>query len=186
MEAKSDVKHEYHAGLIVAMAGGSVNHTRVENNLARSLGNRLAGGVCEPFGPDLRLYAQRFNKVVYPDKMVVCGSVEYHTSDSSKGTILNPRVVIEVLSPSTAEHDRRQKRDYYLSVPSVECYVIVEQDAPHVDIIYRRSDGTWGIDFAHGLDGIVRLPTLGIELPLAEIYERVALSRPVGCSALVR
>ncbi|MFT3786417.1 MAG: Uma2 family endonuclease [Tepidisphaeraceae bacterium] len=173
LEAKAEEKHEFHDGLIVAMAGGSVTHTRIANNLSRALGNRLAGSPCEPLGPDLRLHIPAYRKDVYPDMMTVCGPIEYHAPDKSKGTILNARVVIEVLSPTTAHYDRREKRDYYLSVPSVDCYVLIEQDGPHVDILSRNADGSWGIDFAHSLEGVAKLPTLGIELPLAEIYERV-------------
>ncbi|MFT3786050.1 MAG: Uma2 family endonuclease [Tepidisphaeraceae bacterium] len=172
-EANSDAKHEFHDGEVIAMAGGTVSSSQICVNLTRRLAERLDGKPCQPLESNVRVHIQARNRDVYPDAMVVCGPVEYHAKDKSRGTILNPRVVFEVLSPSTEIYDRTRKREYYFSVPSMDTYVLLEQDRPVVDVLTRQPDGQWVITFFHGLEAVVKLTTLGIELPMRQLYDRV-------------
>src|SRR5215213_9284307 len=101
-ELRSDEKSEYHGGEVLAMSGGTIDHSRIIRNLARRLSERLEGRPCEPFEANLRLYVRAFDRGFYPDGQVICGPVEYHDTDPTRTTVLNPSVVFEVLSPTTA------------------------------------------------------------------------------------
>lgn len=168
-ELRSDIKSEYHGGEVLAMSGGTIDHSRIIRNLARRLSERLDGKPCEPFESNLRLYVHAFDRGVYPDAQVICGPIEYHGSDTNRTTVLNPRVVIEVLSPRTAAYDRGEKLQMYLGIPSLQQYVMIESDKPLVEILTRREDG-WLRTQATGLDDVARLESIGVSLKLSELY----------------
>ena len=185
LEAGSDEKHEFHDGEIVplsdeaaAMAGGSIPHSQICMNLAIEIGYRLKGTPCQVFDSNVRARIEAASRNVYPDLTIVCGPIESDARDHSNGTTLNPRIIIEVLSPSTERYDRTVKRDNYLKVPTLEMHVLVEQDRPRVESVTRTPDGRWELDYASGLDGVLRLPVLKIEVPLREVYDRVEFSQP--------
>jgi Uma2 family endonuclease len=168
-ELRSDVRSEYHAGEVLEMSGGTIDHSRIIRNVAGELRSLLRNRPCEPFESNLRLYVREYDRGYYPDAQVVCGPVEYLDSDGTRTTIVNPTVVIEVLSPSTAQYDRGEKLRAYLSVPTLKQYVLIESTIAYVEVLTRREDG-WLRTDAAGLDGRLRLESIGAELKLSELY----------------
>jgi Uma2 family endonuclease len=170
MERDAAQKHEYRNGEIIAMAGGSVNHSLIIANCLRSIGNRLDGTPCRVFDSNLRVRITRKMLYSYPDATVICGSPKIDPDDSAGETILNPRLVLEVLSKSTESYDRTEKFDRYRQIESFEEYVLVLQDSPRIESYSRRPDGTWIFDVASGRAAVSKLHSLDIALPLAEVY----------------
>ena len=168
-EALSDVKHEYLGGVVYAMAGASEAHNRIATKLLSMLDARLRGKPCEPFGSDMkvRLHPLDSTYFYYPDAMVACDP-----TDSGHGWRERPTALFEIISEDTRRVDEREKRVPYLQIPSLQAYVRIEQDRPEV-VVDRRAPEGWKSERVNGLDGVVRLPELGIELPLAELFERV-------------
>jgi len=170
-EDTAEVKSEYHNGVLVAMAGASPAHIRITTNLTRLLGNLLEGKSCEPFDSDLRVLAQACHAVFYPDLTVVCDPP--HFADTQTATLLNPTLIVEVLSPSTERSDRGMKFDCYRTLESLQTYVLVSQVEARVEVYSRQSDGSWRYDVAAGLDATLRLEVLRGEFRLADVYARV-------------
>ncbi|MGC1275508.1 MAG: Uma2 family endonuclease [Planctomycetaceae bacterium] len=172
-ERGSPSKHEYYAGNIYAMTGASRRHVLIVTNLIRTLGNRLADRPCEIYGTDMRLKVGATGLYTYPDVAVTCGEPRFE--DAEIDTLLNPQVVIEVLSKSTRDYDCTEKFDHYRGVESVTDYVLVAQDASHVEHRSRQPGGPWSVSVASSLDGFVSLESIGCELPMADIYRRIQL-----------
>lgn len=174
-EPFSEVKREYLGGLIYAMAGASEPHNIVAANLLGMLYNRLRGRPCQPFGSDMRVHFQLLGDTYfyYPDAMIACDP-----TDSGHGWREQPSVLFEIISDSTRRIDEREKRTAYLQLPSLEAYLRIEQDRPEV-VLERRTpeaEGGWRPERLRGLGAVAQLPGVGIELPLAELYERVAFA----------
>jgi Uma2 family endonuclease len=180
-ELRSDVRSEYHSGEVLEMSGGTIDHSRIIRNVSGELRTLLRGKPCEPFEANLRLYVRAYDRGFYPDAQVICGPVEYFETDTSRTTVLNPGVVIEVLSPSSAEYDRGEKLRAYLSVPSLKQYVLVESGTAYVEVLTRREDG-WLRTDASGLEGVLKLASIGVELKLSEVYLGVTFP-PAGAVA---
>ena len=170
---RSVEKLECRDGRIVHIPGGTPMHALITFKVGLALGNRLAGGPCEAFSPDLRIGVPRKTHTMYPDLSVVCGPLEYDDRDPTRQTILNPRLVVEVLSPSTEAYDRGRKFERYMDVSALQEYVLVTQDRPRVESLFRQADGTWSFAHATGLSATLRLRSLSVDLPLAEAYAGV-------------
>jgi Uma2 family endonuclease len=166
-------KHEYYQGEIVAMAGESAEHALITVNLSREISARLKGKPCRAYSGDLRVQIPRTPLYVYPDLSVVCGQLEYDQQDTSRQTITNPKLIMEVLSPSTQMRDRGEKLSQYLQIPTLEEYVLVEQKEATIQTFYRQSGGQWLFTPVTGVGSVVKLRSLDIELPLAEVYAGV-------------
>ena len=170
-EALSPVKREYLGGIVYAMAGASEAHNHIAFSLGRMLGNQLRGRRCDGFGSDMQVRIHRRQPegtyFYYPDAMVAC-----HPTDTGHGWREQPSALFEIISESTRQIDEREKRSAYLQISSLDAYVRIEQDRPEAVVEFRTVEG-WRRERIIGLDGIIRLPTLEIELPLAELYERV-------------
>ena len=170
-EEMSETKREYLGGAIYAMAGPSDSHNRIVFNLGRLLGNQLQGRRCEGFGSDMRLRLHRASPdsvyFYYPDAMIVC-----NPAGAGDGWREQPAVLFEIISESTRQIDEREKRSAHLQIPSLEAYVRLEQGPPEAVVEFRTLEG-WKRERVVGMDGVIRLPTLEVELPLAELYERV-------------
>jgi Uma2 family endonuclease len=177
MDSASDQKHEYRDGQIIAMAGGTESHSLILTNLIRALGNRLANGPCRVYESNLRVRVKRSVRYAYPDVFVACDERQFDPDDPNHTTIINPKLIVEVLSPSTELSDRTEKFEFYLASPTLEEYVLVSQDRARVEAYHRRPDGGWLFSYLVGLDAIARLGSLEIELPLSEIYSKVALPK---------
>jgi Uma2 family endonuclease len=172
-ERVSEIRHEYLDGRAYAMAGASVNHNRIATNILVELGNALRGKRCEPFGSDMKVkippaFADAF---YYPDVMVACDPTE--TAEYYRE---RPSVIFEVLSPDTERTDRREKALAYRHIPSLEFYVLVEQDTIAVTVM-RRAEPGWTSEVLQAQNAILRLPNIGIEIPVNRIYERTTLLR---------
>lgn len=172
LDGASAEKHEFWDGRVFAMGGATLAHNRIVRNLLRHLGNALEGSQCEPLPSDLRVRIAGTDRYVYPDVTVVCGPAEL---DGSPETLTNPRVVIEVLSQSTAAFDRGDKFSAYRGMPSVHEIAFVSQEARQVEVYTRRADGTWLLREV-GADGTLSLQAGPADVALDRIYEGVELS----------
>lgn len=169
LERQADARHEYIDGVVVAMGGGSRDHSRIKVNLTALIHRQVAGRGCEAFDSDLRVRVDA-NRYTYPDLVVVCGESRF--ADRESDTLLNPTAIFEVLSPSTEAHDRGEKWARYRQMPSLQHYVLVGQDRPLVEVFTRAGD-VWLFGDAEGLDASVALEAIGVALPLADVYARV-------------
>jgi Uma2 family endonuclease len=172
-ERKAEFKSEYFEGEMHAMAGANCRHALIVTNLAGELRQRLKKGPCKVYSSDLRLRVSPTGLYTYPDVTVVCGDLQF--ADDQKDTVLNPVVIIEVLSTSTRDYDRGQKFQHYRTLPSLAEYLTVAQDAPHVEQCSRQADGRWLLTEFANLDQSLQLPAIGCELPMAEVYDKVDL-----------
>ncbi len=176
LEEKAEAKHEYHDGFVWAMAGGSPNHNNICGNLYSSLSSVLRGkeGNCRPFMSDLKVYIESVNRGVYPDAMVVCDGLEFH--GKRKDVITNPKLIVEVLSPSTAAFDRGAKFRFYKSLPSFREYILVHQDQPFVEGYYWEDREHWRIAHAIGLEENIYVHSIDAEISLKDIYAFIEFS----------
>jgi Uma2 family endonuclease len=170
-ERRSETKHELVNGMIVAMAGASPRHNAIAANVIGALGAALRRGPCVVLTSDQRVHVEDTGLYTYPDVAVVCDEPRFHPKD--RDTLLNPRVVVEVLSASTESHDRGAKFAHYRSIPSLQEYVLVVQHEPRVEHYRRLETGQWLLTESKGPDAVVMFPSLGIEVPLSEIYDKV-------------
>ena len=171
LEEKAETKSEYLSGEIFAMAGGSPAHSEIANSIGGEVRNLLRGKPCHVFNSDLRITVMPTGLKTYPDVTVVCGETHFHPLD--KNSLINPTVLVEVLSPSTEAYDRGEKWAHYRRLDSLQEYVLVSQDKARVEHYVREGDGSWKFTEVSELDGMLSLPSLNVILPLAEIYERV-------------
>ena len=169
-ERRSETKHEYDRGFIVAMAGASRWHNRIALNLGAELRAHLKGRPCEAFVSDMRVLVEETELYTYPDLAMVCGEPRF--LDAEVDTLLNPVAIVEVLSPSTEAYDRGKKFAHYRRIPSLVEYVLVAQDRPLIERFTRRGD-EWVLATFEGLDAALALESAGVRVPLREIYDRV-------------
>lgn len=167
-EEASEGKHEYHAGQIVAMAGGTLEHSTISGNIFSAL--KSENKPCRPFNADAKIYVNKSDHYVYPDTSVVCGEIETHHIKNDG--IINPVLVVEVLSKSTESYDRGAKFRKYCSLASFKEYVLITQNEPIVDVLFRDID-FWRITTTIGLHKSVRLNSLDIDIPMSLIYEDI-------------
>ena len=164
-EERQPMRYEFDGIGPVAMTGGTYGHSTIQGNLATALGGRLRGKRCRFHGSHLKFQGAE-GHVRYPDGMVLCSPV-----DRTATVVYDPVVVFEVLSPSTARDDRIVKAREYQATPSVQRYVMLEQDGVSATV-YARSGETWTHEILIA-DSVLALPEIGVELPLAELYEGV-------------
>jgi Uma2 family endonuclease len=169
LERAAATRSEYHDGEVFAMAGVTVAHSRIVTNLVIEIGIRLRGRDCEVFSNDVRLSVAK--SYTYPDVMVVCGKPIL--ADQHLDILTNPVVIIEVLSESTKDYDRAGKFHEYRRIPSFQEYLTVSQTEMLVDHSVRQPDGSWLLREVAPPTSSLSLTSLGIELPLAAIYEKV-------------
>ncbi|MEQ8850134.1 Uma2 family endonuclease [Botrimarina sp.] len=169
--ASVDQKHEFYAGEMFAMAGESFAHSTISAQIIRLLGNALDESPCDTHTSDMRVKVERTGLMTYPDASVSCGDPKFE--DGHKDMLLNPVLVVEVLSKSTENNDRTRKFDHYRQIPSLREYLLVAQDEPRIDRFSLMADGRWALDSAEGLGAAIRVDVADAELPLAEVYRRV-------------
>jgi len=173
-ERRSEVRSEYLNGRIYAMSGASREHNRITINLSAMLHSRLKGKPCEPFSGDLRVKVNPTGLYTYPDVIVACGESRFE--DEHVDTLLDPTVIIEVLSDSTEAYDRGEKFAHYRALESLTDYLLVAQDRPRIEHFVRQPDSRWLYSVTDRLDKQVEIATIDCVLPLAEVYERVVFS----------
>lgn len=169
-EELAEVKHEYVGGTVHAMAGATNRHNAIAVNTLVSLGSQLRGKTCRPYNSDTKVridYADH-TRFYYPDAMVVCRSNPEmdHFQEC-------PVVIIEVLSESTRRTDLAEKRDAYLTMPSLKALLLVEPDSPRVTVHRRRSEGGFGAEVFEGSEALIPLPEIEADLPLGDLYDGV-------------
>ncbi len=171
-EAKSERKHEYYDGEIFAMAGTSPDHGRIILNIARILGNQFLDKPCEVFASDLRVRTRK-NLYTYPDLVIICEELQLEGQDPQ--TLINPRLLIEVLSPSTEHYDRTTKFKHYKTIASLNEYVLVSQLEPRVEVFTMSDDGGWPEEpvIYSGLEAMATFAAVPCQLPLADLYRKV-------------
>jgi Uma2 family endonuclease len=174
MDRNSDEKLEYVDGEIVAMTGASDAHAIITMNIGRVLGNQLLETNCIVRSSDMRIHIPTQNKYRYPDLTVTCDEAEF--VDTKPESLLNPTVIVEVLSPSTQATDRGPKVDEYQNVPSLQAYVLVAQDRPWVAYFMRNPQGGWWYDTVEDMAATVVLENPSCELALAEVYRKVTFA----------
>lgn len=170
LEEKAEGRNEYHDGEIVPMPGGSLNHSRIGGNIFAFLKFVLRDSQFEPINSDLRLWIPDCQRGLYPDMMLFDGEPQLNGDRNDE--VLNPILIVEVLSPSTVDYDRHSKFRIYRGIASFCEYLLVEQDEAFVEHYSKQSQGWLLTDF-NGLDGSIKLYSVGIELPMAEIYRGV-------------
>ena len=169
--AQTDAKHEYLNGEITMMAGASLEHNRIVSNLVATLHAQLRGRPCDVFSGDMRVYISATGLYTYPDIAALCG--EPQLEDDASDTLLNPAVIMEVLSPSTEAYDRGRKFDHYRNLESLQTYVLVAQDRWQIELYQRQDTGDWLLSVIKGPEARISLSAIGCELALADVYERV-------------
>ena len=176
LERKALIKSEYLNGRIYAMSGASLQHNRIVAGLAVTVGNQLRRKSCEPFFGDMRVKVSPTGLYTYPDVVIVCG--ELRLEDQAFDTLLNPTVIIEVLSDSTEKYDRGEKFAHYRALDSLTDYLLVAQNQPRIERFNRQAEGHWLYSVADGLDAQINVGVMDCVLRLNEIYERVSFAAP--------
>ncbi len=169
IEAETQQRYEYHDGHIVAMAGGTLNHSLLCDRIFGELYRKLEGSQCTPFSGQTKLHIPVNNRYLYPDGMVICGDLV--PSKTEVGAITNPVLIIEVLSKNTESYDRGGKFDLYRDLPSFKEYVLVHQNLARVERYQKTEEGLWVVDWITGLESILHLHTLSLEIPLSTLYK---------------
>ena len=170
LERNAEFKSEYIDGRIIAMTpGGSAPHNFIGGNIYAGLLARFAGRRCHVFFSDVRVQFGRGTNYTYPDVMALCGTPRY--LDGVQDTLLNPSLIVEVLSGSTAAHDRGKKLKGYQAIDSLREYLLVSQDEVKVEHFVREG-GFWPCNVTTDLDAMIELPALGCSIPVREIYRR--------------
>ena len=169
-ERKSDTKHEYLRGEIIAMSGASYQHTIITMNISGELYIQLKGTACTVHTNDMQVRTSPETSYFYPDVVVVCDKPRFE--DNAFDTLLNPIVLVEVLSPSTQAYDRGEKFKHYQQLTSLREYILVSQDEVEVER-YRRQDTEWQPTEFRSLEDVLSLTSIDCKLALDDIYRRV-------------
>ena len=164
-EKMRDIKHEYVDGEIFAMAGASISHQRIISNLVINIGTHLKHSPCEVFSSDIKVRADSGKKYFYPDALVVC-----QNDDKDAYYTESPRIIVEVLSNSTRKFDKNLKRHIYQAIPTLEEYVLIEQDRVEIEISRRSTN--WQPVF-YFIDDDITFESIDLTLPVLELYQRV-------------
>lgn len=176
-ERESLERHEFLDGRIYQMAGESLSHSRVCMNLAREVGNKLKNSPCEALSPNMKVRAASASLFAYPDLTIVCGEPLFH--DLKKDVLVNPKVIIEVLSPSTAQYDRTKKfQKYRMGNETLTDYILITQEYAFIEHYIKQPDGSWLYRSYDDVEESFAIETIDCELSLREIYDRVELKEP--------
>ena len=176
LDRHSERRLEYRHGEVFPIEAATLNHARIRGNFLTALRARLLIGACEALPGDIRVEIPRFNCYVYPDLLIASGTLEL--ADKHADTLLNPTVVVEVLSPSTEGFDRGEKFTLYQSLPSVQEYVLISQDRVLVELYRRQNDRQWLYEAISTLDAELALNAPGCSVPLQEIYANISVASP--------
>ena len=176
-ERQAEMKSQYFQGEIFAMTGASREHNLIAGNTLTALNQRLRDRDCEVYLGDMRVKVSPSGLYTYPDVTVVCGEPQFE--DAELDTLLNPKVLFEVLSPSTSDYDRGGKFVQYRRLPSLQEYVLISQDRPLVEHWVRQPQNQWVFSETESLQDTLVLPSISCDLPLAEIYLKVQFASDI-------
>lgn len=172
-ERKREFKSEYWRGELYAMAGASEHHNLITTNVVAGLHTQLRGRSCKVYPSDMRVKVSVTGLYTYPDVVAVCGKAQFEDEDND--TLLNPTMVVEVLSKSTETYDRGRKFENYRTLDSLTEYVMIAQDRAHVEHYVRQPDNQWLLSEAKDLTNVIELPTIQCTLALVDVYDKVDL-----------
>lgn len=173
-ERKSEIKHEYFNGEIFAMSGAKRRHNVIAWNIGGELRQKLKGNNCEAYPSDMRVFIPETGLYTYPDLVVVCDDPVFQ--DNVFDTLLNPVLLIEVLSETTESYDRGKKFQHYRSIESLQEYVLVSQDEARIEKYVKQGDGFWILSEAVGLDSEIKFDSIDCVIALSEVYDKVNFS----------
>jgi len=172
MERASEEKHEFLDGEIYLMSGASFNHNQIVGRTLGLLFVQLQNGPCDVLPSDMRVKVNDSGLYTYPDIIVICG--EPKVEETEQDTLLNPTVIIEVLSPSTESYDRGKKFQHYRALDSLQEYVLIAQDQARIERYLRQPSGEWLLSDAVGLEAVIDLPSIQCKLALADVYAKIS------------
>lgn len=176
LERQAEYKSEYVNGEIFAMTGASRKHNLVAGNIFRELSQQLKGRQCEAYVGDMRVKVTATGLYTYPDVVVVCGEPKFE--DAYVDTLLNPTLLVEVLSQSTERYDRIAKSSYYRTLDSLAEHLLVAQDEVRLEQYVRQANGQWLLFECSSMDKVVEIPSIGCSLALRDVYDKVSLDTP--------
>lgn len=178
MEERSEIRHEFVNGEIYDMSGSTARHNDICGNLTFALQSAIRKGKlgCRVYANDMRLHILKANMYTYPDIMLICGKLEF--DHGRQDVVLNPIVIIEVLSESTSNYDHTRKFAMYRQIPSLSEYVMIDQARVSVECFRRNRTKFWVLEALESLRETLRLQSVAIEIPLATIYDNVELAEP--------
>jgi len=170
LEEKAPYKSEYEKGRILAMSGGTLDHSTISQNTGTAIANALRKKEkpCRVNNSDLKIRIEEYDKAVYPDVSVICGEASYFKN--RKDIITNPLLIVEVISKSTRDYDRGTKFKQYRSLPSLKEYVLIEQDLAKVEVWTKLEENVWRILNISGLDATIHLHSIDCNILLKDIY----------------
>jgi Uma2 family endonuclease len=175
-ERKSDVRHEYIDGEIFEMAGTTRNHNRISTNVLRLLDNLLLERECNVYSSDMRVKITSTEKYTYPDVVAIYGEEQFE--DETEDTLVNPQLIIEVLSKSTEAYDWGAKFEYYQTIESFREYVLITQEPFRVEQFVRKHENEWTYFEFRKPEDIVRLNSIDCEISLRDIYHKIQQKFP--------
>jgi Uma2 family endonuclease len=171
IERAAETRSEYLAGLMYAMSGSSFHHAILVANTGTDLTRQLHGRDCLALIADIRLYVKRHDLITYPDVFVICGTSQFH--DKRKDTLIDATFIVEILSPSTKNYDRREKFRFYRALPSLREYLLIAQDEVRAEHHVRQPDGSWLMREYGSRSDEIEIKAIGCRLRLETLYERV-------------
>jgi Uma2 family endonuclease len=173
IENASSEKHEYYKGEIFAMGGAKVPHNIIATNLLSQIAQHLKGKSCRPFSSDQRIHIEKNGLFTYPDISIVCGSVE--TRDNDNMNVINPSVIIEILSPSTKSYDRGDKFKLYRDIENLREYILVDSENIQIEVFRINEHNHWELEEYSNPDESLAIKMIQLNLPLSDIYEGTLL-----------
>lgn len=169
------IKHEYYRGRIYAMTGAKEPHNLIASNIIASFHRQLRRKPCRVYPSDMRIKVIRTGLNTYPDVTIVCGPPQF--TDAVHDTLINPTVIIEILSASTERYDRGLKFENYRTIDSLHDYVLIAQDHYHIEHYVRQANDQWLLTEAAELDEVIDFQSIECSLSLEDVYEKVVLER---------
>ncbi len=173
-EREAESKSEYFNGHVVEMAGATYWHNVIAVNALISIGRQCRGRPCVALGSDMKVRVEKANLFRYPDLSAVCGPIDFY--DSHQDVYCNPAFILEVLAPGTERYDRTDKFALYRLVDSFREYVLVAQDRIEIEVHRREPDGRWSATLFNDRADVARLESIGCDLPLADLFEKIEMS----------
>ncbi len=173
LEKASDVKHEFYKGEVFLMAGAGTIHNIISVNLIASFANKLKGNPCQPYGSDMRINIPDNSLFTYPDISVICGDIIPSPYDNDTAT--QPTLIVEILSPSSKVYDRGDKFMLYRQIPTLKQYLLVDSQSVHVESFALNERNHWELTEYKLMDEPVDVNCLGLQIDMAEIYNRTKL-----------
>jgi Uma2 family endonuclease len=174
IERAAHFKSEFFDGEMFAMAGGTPLHSLIAVNFAAELRNQLKGRPCAVYNSDLRIKVEATGLFTYPDVSVVCGPLDF--AEGTDDTVLNPALIVEVLSDSTEAYDRGKKFENYRQIGQLRAYLMAGQNEPRIEQFTRQNDGNWLLSEAAGVESRLEIPSLGMAISLAEVFANVTFN----------